>query len=70
MSAASSGPSMPEFDARESADFMRYLKRHRAVREVFITGGDPLIRNTRDLAGCSEPPGMASDCGADIRIRT
>ena len=44
-----------KFDARESGELVRYLKRHPEVTDVLITGGDPLIMNTRSLAGYIEP---------------
>ncbi len=44
-----------KFDARESGELVSYLKRHPEVTDVLITGGDPLIMNTRSLAGYIEP---------------
>jgi len=44
-----------KFDARETADLVAYLTRHTEVTDVLITGGDPLIMNTRSLAGFIEP---------------
>lgn len=44
-----------KFDARESNELVTYLKRHPEVTDVLITGGDPLIMNTRSLAGYLEP---------------
>src|SRR5690606_22192877 len=34
-----------KFDARETDGLVEYLKRHREVTDVLITGGDPLIMN-------------------------
>ncbi|KAG0163593.1 hypothetical protein DFQ30_011305 [Apophysomyces sp. BC1015] len=44
-----------KFDARESDELVSYLRRHPEVTDVLITGGDPLIMNTRSLAGYIEP---------------
>ena len=44
-----------KFDAKETDDLVAYLKRHKEVTDVLITGGDPLIMNTRGLAGFIEP---------------
>jgi KamA family protein len=44
-----------KFDARESDELVAYLKQHPEVTDVLITGGDPLIMNTRGLAGYIEP---------------
>jgi len=44
-----------KFDARESNELVSYLKLHPEVTDVLITGGDPLIMNTRSLAGYIEP---------------
>jgi len=44
-----------KFDARESSELVAYLKLHPEVTDVLITGGDPLIMNTRSLAGYIEP---------------
>ncbi len=44
-----------KFDARESNELVSYLKLHTEVTDVLITGGDPLIMNTRSLAGYIEP---------------
>jgi L-lysine 2,3-aminomutase len=44
-----------KFDAKETDDLVSYLKRHKEVTDVLITGGDPLIMNTRGLAGFIEP---------------
>ena len=44
-----------KFDARESNELVEYLKQHPEVTDVLITGGDPLIMNTRSLAGYIEP---------------
>jgi KamA family protein len=44
-----------KFDAKESNELVEYLKQHPEVTDVLITGGDPLIMNTRSLAGYIEP---------------
>ncbi|NVH71586.1 lysine 2,3-aminomutase [Paraburkholderia sp. JPY432] len=44
-----------KFDARESSEPVAYLKLHPEVTDALITGGDPLIMNTRSLAGYIEP---------------
>ncbi|MES3023804.1 MAG: lysine 2,3-aminomutase [Pseudomonadota bacterium] len=44
-----------KFDARESGELVEYLKNHPEVTDVLITGGDPLVMNTRSLAGYIEP---------------
>jgi KamA family protein len=44
-----------KFDAKESDELVAYLKQHPEVTDVLITGGDPLIMNTRSLAGYIEP---------------
>lgn len=38
-----------KFDARESSQLVEYLKRHPEVTDVLITGGDPMVMNTRAL---------------------
>ncbi|WP_342119760.1 KamA family radical SAM protein [Pseudoduganella sp. OTU4001] len=38
-----------KFDARETGELVAYLKSHPAVTDVLITGGDPLIMNTRSM---------------------
>lgn len=44
-----------KFDARSTLQLAAYLSRHREVTDVLITGGDPLIMNTRSLASYIEP---------------
>jgi KamA family protein len=44
-----------KFDSKESDELVAYLKQHKEVTDVLITGGDPLIMNTRGLAGFIEP---------------
>ena len=44
-----------KFDARESDELVNYLKLHPEVTDVLITGGDPMIMNTRSLAAFIEP---------------
>jgi KamA family protein len=44
-----------KFDARESTELVEYLKQHHEVTDVLITGGDPLVMNTRSLVNYIEP---------------
>jgi KamA family protein len=44
-----------KFDAQDASDLVEYLKRHKDVTDILITGGDPLVMNTRALAGYIEP---------------
>jgi KamA family protein len=44
-----------KFDARESSELVAYLKSHPDVTDVLITGGDPMIMNTRSLTEFIEP---------------
>ncbi len=44
-----------KFNARESQELVSYLRVHTEVTDVLITGGDPMIMNTRSLAGYIEP---------------
>jgi L-lysine 2,3-aminomutase len=44
-----------KFDARESDELVSYLKLHPEVTDVLITGGDPMIMNTRSLTAFIEP---------------
>lgn len=44
-----------KFDARETTQLVEYLKRHRDVTDVLITGGDPLVMNARSLADYLTP---------------
>jgi KamA family protein len=39
-----------KFDARETTELVAYLATHPDVTDVLITGGDPMIMNTRALA--------------------
>ncbi|NHZ95746.1 lysine 2,3-aminomutase [Massilia sp. CCM 8734] len=39
-----------KFDARETTELVAYLASRREVTDVLITGGDPMIMNTRSLA--------------------
>nr|WP_315253257.1 lysine 2,3-aminomutase [uncultured Duganella sp.] len=43
------------FAARQTSDLVEYLRRHRDVSDVLITGGDPLVMNTRLLASYITP---------------
>ncbi len=38
-----------KFDARETTQLVEYLKTHKDVTDVLITGGDPMIMNTRSM---------------------
>ncbi|MGW8394607.1 KamA family radical SAM protein [Pseudoduganella sp. HUAS MS19] len=38
-----------KFDARETTELVEYLKTHKDVTDVLITGGDPMIMNTRSM---------------------
>lgn len=44
-----------KFDARETGQLVEYLKTHRDVTDVLITGGDPMIMNTRSLEEIISP---------------
>lgn len=44
-----------KFDAKDALDLVEYLKRHKDVTDILITGGDPMVMNTRALAGYIEP---------------
>jgi KamA family protein len=44
-----------KFDARECGELVSYLKTHPDVTDVLITGGDPMIMNTRSLTEFLEP---------------
>jgi len=60
-----------KFAAKESAGLVEYLKRHREVTSVLITGGDPMIMNTKVLRQYVQPllgPGLEHI--ASIRIGT
>jgi KamA family protein len=60
-----------KFDAKETDDLVAYLKQHKEVTDVLITGGDPMIMNTRGLAGFIEPLlGPELDHIQNIRIGT
>jgi len=50
-----------KFDARETTQLVEYLKSHRDVTDVLITGGDPMIMNTRSMEEIISPllgPGL------------
>ncbi|WP_459624705.1 KamA family radical SAM protein [Burkholderia sp. 3C] len=44
-----------KFNARETDELVTYLRRHPEVTDVLVTGGDPLVMNTRSLASYIEP---------------
>jgi len=54
-----------KFDARSSEDLIEYLKRHREVSDVLITGGDPMIMNAASLEHYIRP--LLSDELAHVR---
>jgi KamA family protein len=60
-----------KFDARETTELVSYLAGHPEVTDVLITGGDPMIMNTRSLAEFIEPL-LAPELGhiQNIRIGT
>jgi KamA family protein len=50
-----------KFDARETTQLVEYLKAHPEVTDVLITGGDPMIMNTRSMEEIISPllaPGL------------
>jgi KamA family protein len=50
-----------KFDARETTELVDYLKTHQDVTDVLITGGDPMIMNTRSMEEIITPllgPGL------------
>jgi len=50
-----------KFDARETTELVEYLKAHKDVTDVLITGGDPMIMNTRSMEEIITPllgPGL------------
>jgi len=50
-----------KFDARETTQLVEYLKTHKDVTDVLITGGDPMIMNTRSMEEILTPllaPGL------------
>lgn len=60
-----------KFDARSADQLATYLSQHREVTDVLITGGDPLVMNTRSLARYIEPLlGTDLDHVQTIRIGT
>ncbi|TVR13550.1 MAG: lysine 2,3-aminomutase [Planctomycetota bacterium] len=60
------------FATKEADDLVAYLRRHKEVTDVLITGGDPMVMKTRVLARYIEP--LLSEPGLehiqDIRIGT
>lgn len=60
-----------KFDARETGELVAYLKAHRDVTDVLITGGDPMIMNTRSLEEIITPLlGAGLEHIQNIRIGT
>jgi L-lysine 2,3-aminomutase len=65
------GDGMPSFGARNADGLVRYLGAHREVTDVLLTGGDPLVMRSVELARFVEPllrPDL--DTVATIRIGT
>jgi KamA family protein len=60
-----------KFNARSTLQLVAYLRQHHEVTDVLITGGDPLVMNTRSLASYIEPL-LSPDLGhvQTIRIGT
>jgi KamA family protein len=44
-----------KFDAKDASELVEYLRRHPDVTDILITGGDPMVMNTRVLASYIEP---------------
>ncbi len=44
-----------KFDAKDASELVAYLKRHKDVTDILITGGDPMVMNTRALSSYIEP---------------
>ncbi|HWW82439.1 MAG TPA: hypothetical protein VNZ26_02490 [Vicinamibacterales bacterium] len=44
-----------QFSQRENDDFLAYLREHREVTDVVVTGGDPMIMHASILASYLEP---------------
>jgi KamA family protein len=44
-----------KFDAKDASELVEYLKRHKDVTDILITGGDPMVMNTRALTSYIEP---------------
>lgn len=60
-----------KFAAADHTDLHRYLKAHREVSDVLITGGDPMVMRTKHLKSCLEPLlGKGFDHVQTIRIGT
>jgi len=60
-----------KIDARDTAQLVAYLRRHPEISDVLITGGDPMVMNTRSLEQVIEPL-LAADLShvQNIRIGT
>ncbi len=43
------------FSAREAQQLHHYLRQHKAISDLLITGGDPMVMKTRHLADYLEP---------------
>ncbi len=44
-----------KFSSKDSNELVAYLKQHKEVTDILITGGDPLVMNTKSLASYIEP---------------
>ena len=44
-----------KFSGREVERFLEYVRRHHEIRDVLITGGDPMVMKTRHLRSVIEP---------------
>jgi KamA family protein len=43
------------FSAKEAARLHDYIRRHKAISDLLITGGDPMVMKTKHLTGYLEP---------------
>ncbi|PRP93827.1 putative L-lysine 2,3-aminomutase [Enhygromyxa salina] len=59
-----------KFESRETADLTAYLRAHPEVREVLVTGGDPMVMKAKVLARYLEPLLTPEFEHIDIRIGT
>ena len=49
------GKTQYKFKAKMSSRIVRYLKSDTGIRDVLMTGGDPMVMNSRGLSSCLEP---------------
>jgi len=59
-----------KFEARETADLVAYLRAHPEVRDVLVTGGDPMVMRAGALARYLEPLLAPEFEHVNIRIGT